>query len=205
MMVAAGQTFDQMADFDDLLGVEAHGRLIEDDHVGIVDQGLRQADALLIAAGEPLDQFVLLVHDVGLFQGVRDAFRALIRRNILDARDEIEIGPDGHIRIHGRIFGEVADVTPHFHGIVEHVEAGDARGARSGGHVAGQDAHGGGLPGAIGAEKTEDFTFIHRERNVVHGRHRAVRLRQILNFNQLHSSESGNQQDCRTPPGRPLY
>jgi hypothetical protein len=88
-------------------------------------------------------------------------------------------------------------VAAHVHGIVEDVEAGHARGARSCGHVARQDAHGGGLAGAIGAEETEDFAFIHGEGNVVHGGDRAVRLRQILNFDQ------SAPPDNRDPAGLP--
>ena len=47
--VIAGELLDQLARLDDLLRVEAGGRLVEDQHVGVVDQRLRQADALLVA------------------------------------------------------------------------------------------------------------------------------------------------------------
>ena len=53
----AGQVLDQLTGLDDLLGVEAGGRLVEDEDVGIVDQRLRQADALLVALREPRAQF----------------------------------------------------------------------------------------------------------------------------------------------------
>src|SRR5262249_23102983 len=61
--VLSGQIFDQAADFLDLVGVESDGWLVEDDHVGIVDDGLRDADALLEAARQPLDQFVPALGD----------------------------------------------------------------------------------------------------------------------------------------------
>ena len=73
------KTLDQVAHFDDLLGVEADGRLVENDHVGIVHQRLRQADALLVSAREPLDQLVALVGDVGFLQGVVDRARRAFR------------------------------------------------------------------------------------------------------------------------------
>ena len=47
--VVAGQLLDELARLDDLLRVEAGGRFVEDEHVGIVDQGLGQADALPVA------------------------------------------------------------------------------------------------------------------------------------------------------------
>ena len=64
--VIARKTFDQMADFDDLFRIEADGGLVENNHIGIVYQRLRQADALLIAAGKTLDELRALVFDVGL-------------------------------------------------------------------------------------------------------------------------------------------
>ena len=47
--VIAGELLDQLARLDDLLRVEAGGRLVEDQHVGVVDQRLREADALPVA------------------------------------------------------------------------------------------------------------------------------------------------------------
>src|SRR5262249_2909155 len=56
--VLPGQVFDQTADLLDLVGIESDGRLVEDDHIGVVDDGLRDADALFEAARQALDQFV---------------------------------------------------------------------------------------------------------------------------------------------------
>ena len=54
--VVAGEVLQQLADFDDLLGVEAGSGLIEDQHIGVVDDGLRQADALAVAFGKLADE-----------------------------------------------------------------------------------------------------------------------------------------------------
>ncbi len=74
--VAAGEALDQVAHFDDLLGIEAHGGLIENDDFGIVHQGLGQADALLVAAGEALDQLVRAYLRYWSFPGRRRRARA---------------------------------------------------------------------------------------------------------------------------------
>ena len=47
--VIAGEALDQVARFVDLFRVEARGRLVENQYIGIVDDRLRQADALAIA------------------------------------------------------------------------------------------------------------------------------------------------------------
>ena len=50
-----GQRQDQVLDFAAADGVQAGGRLVEDNQFGIVDQGLGQADAALHALGEFAD------------------------------------------------------------------------------------------------------------------------------------------------------
>ena len=46
---------DQLADLADLVGVEAVGRLVEDQQFRVVDQGVGQADPLAVALREGLD------------------------------------------------------------------------------------------------------------------------------------------------------
>ena len=58
MVWLPARPLDQMAHFDNLLGIEAHGGLVENDDFGIVHQRLCEADALLVSARETLDQFV---------------------------------------------------------------------------------------------------------------------------------------------------
>ena len=50
--VIAGEAADEVARLDDLLGVEAGGRLVEDQHFRVVDERLREADALPVALRE---------------------------------------------------------------------------------------------------------------------------------------------------------
>ncbi len=78
--VRAGQALDEVADFDNLLGIEADGRLVQNNYGGIMDQRLGQPNTLLVAAREPLDQLRALVDDIGFFERVGNALRPLIRR-----------------------------------------------------------------------------------------------------------------------------
>ena len=49
--VVACQAFDQITGLIDLLGIESGGRLVQDKHVGIVNNSLSQADPLTVALG----------------------------------------------------------------------------------------------------------------------------------------------------------
>ncbi len=50
------ELFNQRTDFDDLVGVEADGRLIQDEDGRIADEGLGEADPLPVALGEIFNQ-----------------------------------------------------------------------------------------------------------------------------------------------------
>ena len=52
MVCSPPRLLDQLAGLDDLLGVEARRRLVQDQHVRVVEDGLGEADALAVALGE---------------------------------------------------------------------------------------------------------------------------------------------------------
>ncbi len=57
--VIAREAGDQLARLDNLFGIETGSRLIEDQNIGVVEDGLRQSDALAIAFRELADQLCL--------------------------------------------------------------------------------------------------------------------------------------------------
>ena len=77
--VIAGELLDQLARFDDLLRVEAGRRLVEDEHVGVVDERLREADALPVALRQLAAQAVRHVVDARALHHLLDALRAARR------------------------------------------------------------------------------------------------------------------------------
>jgi hypothetical protein len=60
-------------------------------------------------------------------------------------------------------------------------------GAGCGRQEAGQDAHRGGLPGAVRAKKTNDLSLLNLEGNVIDGERTRVSLRQTFDFNHRES------------------
>src|SRR5208337_295898 len=90
-------------------------------------------------------------------------FRA---RDIAKPGDEAEIGLDAHIGIERRTFGQVADFPARLERLRKDIESVDQHGARGRRHIAGDDAHRGGLAGAVGPEKAEDGAVLGFERYV---------------------------------------
>ena len=185
----AGQLLDELPRLDDLLGIEAGGRLVEDEHLGIVQDGLRESDALPIAFRELSAVAVRHVVDARAAHRFLDAVLPLARRHPLglDARDELQILAHRHLGIERRRFRQIAGAALGLDRLVEHVESGDDRLAFRRRHVAGQNAHGRRLAGAVRAEEAEDFSPLDAEVQIVDRGDAAVAFGEVLNLNQRRS------------------
>ena len=53
------EILDQLADLADLIGIQSAGRLVENEQIGFMDEGVRKADALSVTFGKRADQFFL--------------------------------------------------------------------------------------------------------------------------------------------------
>src|SRR5204863_6284045 len=98
---AAPEALDELAGLDDLLGVEARGGLVEDEHVGVGEDGLGEADALAVALGEPADDLAANVADPSLLDGLIDPRLARRRGDALDLGAEIQEADHLHVRVEG--------------------------------------------------------------------------------------------------------
>ena len=110
-----------------------------------------------------LDDLVGAAFDIG----AGDAF---------ELADEGEVLDDLHFGVKRRCFGEVADALLDLLRVLQHVEAGDGGFAGRGREEAREDAHRGGLTGAVGAEEADDLSFFHLEGDVVYGDSTGVSL-----------------------------
>ena len=157
---------NQPANFVNLARVETDGRFVEHQHRRIVNQRLRQADALSIALRELSANPMRHVSEAANLEHVLERGFDLRARDVAQFRDEPQIGLDAHVGIERRIFRQVADFAASLERLRKNIESVNQHGARSRRHVAGDDAHRGGLAGAVGAEKAEDGTALGFERYV---------------------------------------
>ena len=164
------------------LGIEPDGRLVEDQHLGIIDDGLGQAHPLAIPLGQGADEPVLHVGDEAPVHHLRHPRPALPPRDALHLGHEVEVGGHPHVRVQGHVLREIADPLAHLQRLAEDVEAGHPRGAAAGRHEAGENAHGRRLPRPVGAEETHDGSRRHAEGHVANGGHGTVVLGQCLDF-----------------------
>src|SRR5206468_1315940 len=117
--------FEQFENFDDLFRIEAAGRLVEDEDVGVMNDRMGDADALAVAFGKLADE---LFADVAERAALDDFIAAALdvgARDALELTDKIEILADLLFGVDGRGFGEITDALLDLLRAFEYVEAGD--------------------------------------------------------------------------------
>ena len=150
------------------------GRLGED--------GLGDADALAVALGELADDLVADAFQVAELEHLVDARAEFAAGDFLQPAAKIQVFADAHVLGQRIVFRHVADLALRFVRLGGDRNAADADPARGGGQVAGEDAHGRGLAGAVRPEETEDFAARHGEADVVDRRDPGVGLDQMGDF-----------------------
>ena len=106
--MVAREALDQVAGLHDLLRVEAGGRLVEDQHVRVVEDRLGQADALAVALRELAAVAAGHVGDARLLHRRVDLRALRLGGDALDARDEHQVFAHGHLGVERRRLGQVA-------------------------------------------------------------------------------------------------
>ena len=150
-------------------GIETAGRLVQNQDVGVVDDGLRDAHALPVALRQFTDQLGPHVSERAALDHLVGAPFDIRAGNAFELADEREVLDHLHLGIHGRSFGQIADALLHLLRILQYIEAGDRGLAGRRREKAGEHAHRGRLPGAVRAKETYDLALFHLEGDVVYG------------------------------------
>ncbi len=182
------EPLDQGADFVDLPRVEPDGGFVQDQDLGVADDGLGQPYPLLVSLGQPADDAAADVAQVTFFDGIPHPSLPGVGAHPLDPGHEIQVGVHRHFRVERRVFREIADAAADFEALLEHVMPGDPGGPFRGRHVAGENAHGGGFSRPVGAEEAQNLPFFHSEGDVVHHFAPAIGFAYMFDFDHAHSS-----------------
>ena len=140
---------DELAHLMLLVGIEAVGRFVQHQHVGVVQQRLRQPDPAAVALGESVDrlfQYVCERQPVGRLVTAPGHLGAGVAAH---PGDEIEEAFRGHVAVGGSAFRQVAQVGLGAQRVAPDVGAADERGARRRRQEAGDHLHRRRLAGAV--------------------------------------------------------
>ncbi len=167
------QRVDEGADLVLLVGVEPVGRLVEDQHRGIVQERLRQSDAALVALRQRLDR--LRQHGMQrrpLDRKLDDPAR-VGAVEAADPGDEAQERRRRHVGIARRALGQVADRALGRDRIGDDVVPAHDGGAGGRREKARDHLHRRRFAGAVRAEEPQHLAARHLERHAVDGQDRA--------------------------------
>ena len=168
------QRAQSVAKGDDLHGVEAVGRLVEQQDRRVVDQCGGQADALAEAGGALLD--ALLEHGreaTEIDGGGKPIFECLALQSA-SAGDKTQEFLDAHFLVERSVAGEVADAATHRERVLDRVEVVDQHPTLSGVDKGREHFEHGALTSAVGADEADDFVFVNLEADPIDGGELAV-------------------------------
>jgi hypothetical protein len=151
---------DEVADLVFLIRIEAVGGLVEDEHLGIVDDRLRETGAVAIPFREGVDALVADRFEEGGLDRPVDRGLDFRGRNTAHLRGEPEEGLDRHVGVKRSGLGEIADLRLGLDLVFLNVGAADADAPPRRGEVSGDHSHRGRFAGTVGAEKSEDFSLL---------------------------------------------
>src|SRR5579864_9257687 len=179
----AREALDQVAGLVDLLGVEARRRLVQDQNVRVVDNRLRQADALPVPLGKLPNELVPHVGNRAALRNVIDPGAQIRPSDSLQPANERQVLHRPHFGVDRRSLGEVADALLHFQGLLEDVKPRHGGRAARRGQEAGEHPHRRGFPRAVRAQESDDLALLDLERDLVHSGCAGILLRKFLDSN----------------------
>src|SRR6266508_4660142 len=157
-------------------GIDARGRLVEEENTRLVHHRRPEGHALLPAAGQAAGDLAAAVLEAGEGEDPSLPLFAALGRHAVDAGEEVQVLDDGEVVVQGELLGHVADPLPHALRAKPAAFAGqlDVPGGRL--EEAAEHLDGRGLAGAVGAEETIDLTVAHLEIDARDGREAAEDL-----------------------------
>ena len=137
---------------------------------------------LPIALGQLADERLAVVTQLDALDDDVYALLEVVSAYAAYGAEKRQVVLNGHVSVERHSLRQVADVPPRFqgsgHGVVPS-NAGRPGGRRQ---VAGENAHGRSLAGAVGPQKTDDLSLFDMERNVVNGEVVAVVLAEAIDL-----------------------
>ena len=187
------QLFEQRLHFEPGPRVEAAGGLVEDQHGRVVDERFGQAEPLLHAARQAVDEVVALVREVEQLQHVADDGFAAAARNLVGDGEEVQELPDLHAVVDAEVVGHVADALADADRVARDAVAVDGAFAGGGPEQRGEEANRGALAGAVGADEAEHLAGADLEIQVLDGDEFAVDLGEVAEFDHGGEIRVGGQ------------
>ena len=173
------------------LRVEAECRLVEENHLGRVQQPARDFEPPSHTARKFLHLAITPIKQFDKLQQFVDAHSSFLFRHAVEHAVEFHVLPGRQFVVDGRILEHDPERPSDRVGLLGRVMLGDAD--RAAGRLQQRRQHldGRRLSCAVRPEKREDLALPDLETDVVDGLHRAERACQMADLDGIHAAETG--------------
>jgi len=150
-------------------GVQARGGLVQEEDLGVVQQGAGQGHPLALAGGEAVDPDVGQFGHGELLEDLGRPVLGLVAGHPPDAGGEDEVLPGGQAIVQAGVLGEHTGPSAHGVTVDRGIQAQDRGPPRVGGQHSVEEADGRGLARPVGPEQRQDLARGDIEGQVVDG------------------------------------
>ena len=168
------------------LRVEPGGRLVEEEHLRLVDETGRDVEAALHPAGVAARDAVGGVAQSDELEQLVDPLAQRGAAHRVDPALEHQVLAPGGLPVDARILRDVTGCTAHAVRMAHDVFTGDGRASGVGLRERRERTNGRRLAGAVRAEETEDLAVAYGERDAVKRLHVLVALAEVLGDDRVH-------------------
>ena len=161
------QVTNQLADSDDLLRVETHRRLVQNENLGLMQDRGRQTHPLAVAFGQRADDLPFHFLQKTALDHLADPLPRFAARQAFETRAVGEVLADPHLGIERHVFRQVAQILARRDRIGHQILAVDGDATASRWQKAGDHPQRRRLSRTVGAQDADDLALVHRERNVI--------------------------------------
>ena len=162
--------------------IEAGERLVEDEQLGIVQQGRGDEHALAHAFGVGRDGRVLPGLEMEQLEQPRGLGFNERLAEAAEPADQLQVFEPGEVVVEMGFFGDVAEGGAEGDHVLANILAFEEHPAVVGPQHAGDDFDGGGFAGAVGAEEADDFAGRHLEADTLDCGNAAKTSAKVLQF-----------------------
>ena len=151
-----------------LVRIQAVGRLVQNQHLGVVKDGLCQARAVAIAFGKCIDALMENRFEEAGFHRAMHGLLPVVAAQAADLSAEAQKAINAHVHVSGRIFGKISHQALGRDGVLHDVVSSHSYFAFGRRDETGNHTHGRRFAGAVWAEKAQHLASFHLERDSIH-------------------------------------
>ena len=189
-----GQLLQEGAHPAYLVGIEPDRGLVQNEHIGVVQQAVGNPHTLAIPLGQLADDAATYIGEVATLADFLHATFDPATGNALEAPPVGKIFPHAHVRTEEYVLGHVADARTYLQRMRAHIEPIDRHPSTRRRQIAGQHAHGGRLAGPVGTQHTDNFPAIDRKADAIDRTDGTKSLDQIFHDNHRQHAPSAENE-----------